>query len=78
VIDAEGACRPPASLRAERADARSVTELVRLKRPCIKRRSGAALRLGLRARPPSDPDDRDSCRRGSFLHADPGALLGAD
>ena len=67
-----------ALLRAERADARSVEQPVRLQTPCIGRRSGAALRLGLRTRPPSDPDNRDSCRKGSVLHADPGSLLGAD
>jgi hypothetical protein len=46
-----------ALLRAERADARSVKQPVRFQAPCIGRQSGAALRLGLRAHPPSDLDD---------------------
>jgi hypothetical protein len=47
-----------ALLRAERADARSVDNRCGFKRPCIGRRSGAALRLGLRARPSSDLNDQ--------------------
>jgi hypothetical protein len=51
----ERARRPSGSRRAERADARSVKQPARLQRRCTGRRSGAALRLRLRARPPSDP-----------------------